>query len=120
MGPAAQRAQDAQISVDHLTQGDTASAQASTRRQAFLALVRERQGDERDAWLSEATTSGSEALARFAQGLREDRAAGKAGRTLPWSNGPGEGHGNRLKLLKRQGYGRADVGLWRQRMRQAA
>jgi transposase len=120
MCPAAKRSQDAQIYVDQLTQGDTAIAQAYTLSQAFLALVRERQGDELDAWLSEATTSGSEALARFAQGLREDLAAVKAGLTLPWSNGPVEGHVNRLKLLKRQGYGRADVGLLRQRMMQAA
>ena len=61
-----------------------------------------------------------EALARFAQGLREGLAAVTAGLTLPWSNGPVEGHVNRLKLLKRQGYGRADVELLRQRVLQAA
>ena len=72
------------------------------------------------AWMTEASASGIEALARFAQGLQEDLAAVTAGRTLPWSNGPVEGHINRLKLLKRQGYGRADVGLLRQRVLQAA
>jgi hypothetical protein len=41
-------------------------------------------------------------LQRFAQGLRDDYAAVKAGVTVPWSNGPGEGHINRLKMLKRQ------------------
>ena len=70
--------------------------------------------------MAEAAASGIEALARFAQGLQEDLAAVKAGRTLPWSNGSVEGHINRLKLRKRQGYGRADVGLLRQRVRQAA
>ena len=72
------------------------------------------------AWRTEAAASGIEALAHFAQSLQEELAAVKAGLTLPWSNGPVEGHVNRLKLLKRQGYGRADVGLLRQRMRQAA
>ncbi len=94
--------------------------QAYTLSQAFLALVRERRGDALAAWMTEAAASGIEALARFAQGLHEDLAAVTAGLTLPWSNGPVEGHVNRLKLLKRQGYGRADVGLLWQRVLQAA
>ena len=118
--PAAKRAPDAQLYVDQLTQGDPAITQAYTLSQAFLALVRERRGDALEAWMAEAAASGIEALARFAQGLQEDLAAVKAGRTLPWSNGPVEGHINRLKLRKRQGYGRADVGLLRQRVLQAA
>ncbi len=117
--PEAKRAQDAQMSVDQLTKADPAIAQAYTLSQAFLALVRERRGDALAAWMTEATTSGIEALARFAQGLQEDLAAIKAGLTLPWSNGPVEGHITRLKLLKRQGYGRAGVGLLRQRVMQA-
>jgi len=35
---------------------------------------------------------------------------------LPWSNGPVEGHVHRLKLLKRQGYGRASLRLLRRRV----
>jgi transposase len=70
------------------------------------------------AWITEATTSGMAALARFAEGLQEDRAAITAGLTLPWSNGPVEGQVNRLKLLKREGYGRAGVRLLRQRLMQ--
>ena len=57
-----------------------------------------------------------QALARFAEGLQEDLAAITAGLTLPWSNGPVEGQVNRLKLLKREGYGRASVRLLRQRL----
>ena len=68
--------------------------------------------------MTEASASGIETLARFAQGLQEDLVAIKAGLTLPWSNGPVEGHVNRLKMLKRQGYGRAGVGLLRQRVMQ--
>ena len=107
MCPEAKRAQDAQLYVDQLTQADPAIAQAYTLSQAFLALVRERRGDALAAWITEASASGIAALARFAQGLQEDLAAITAGLTLPWSNGPVEGHVNRLKLLKRQGYGRA-------------
>src|SRR5262244_3630901 len=50
-------------------------------------------------------------LQRFAQGLREDYEAVKAGVTVPWSNGPVEGHINRLKMLKRQMFGRAHLDL---------
>jgi transposase len=118
--PGAKRSQDAQLYIDQLRQVDQAIGQAYTLSQAFLVLVRERRGAALEAWMTEAAASGTEALARFAQGLREDLAAVTAGLTLPWSNGPVEGHVNRLKLLKRQGYGRADVGLLRQRVMQAA
>jgi transposase len=114
--PDTKRSQDAQLYVDQLCQGDPAIGQAYTLSQAFLALVRERRGDALEAWMTEAVASGVEALARFAQGLQEDLAAVKAGLTLPWSNGPVEGHINRLKLLKRQGYGRTGFALLRQRV----
>jgi transposase len=39
---------------------------------------------------------------------------------LPYSNGPTEGHVTRLKLLKRQMYGRAKLDLLRQRVLHAA
>jgi transposase len=118
--PEAKRSQEAQLYVDQLRQVDQSIEQAYTLSQAFLALVRERRGDALERWMTEAVASGIEALARFAQGLQEDLAAVKAGLTLPWSNGPVEGHVNRLKLLKRQGYGRADIGLLRQRVLQVA
>src|SRR5262249_11854048 len=116
---ARKRAQDAQLYVDQLTQAHPTIAQAYTLSQAFLALVRERRGDALAAWITEASASEIAVLARFAEGLQDDLAAITAGLTLPWSNGAVEGHVNRLKLLKRQSYGRAGVGLLRQRMMQA-
>ena len=47
----------------------------------------------------------------FAEGLRDDYAAVKASMTLNVSNGPVEGLNNRLKMLKRQMYGRAGLEL---------
>jgi transposase len=117
--PEAKRAQDAQLYMDQLMQADSVIAQAYTLSQAFLTLVRERRGAALTEWITEASASGIAALARFAQGLQEDLAAIQAGLTLPWSNGAVEGHVKRLKLLKRQGYGRAGVGLLRQRVMQA-
>jgi transposase len=70
--------------------------------------------------MTEAMDSGIKALARFARGLQDDLRAITAGLTLAWSNGPVEGQVTRLKLLKRQGYGRAGFPLLRQRIRQAA
>ncbi len=54
---------------------------------------------------------GTNCLVTFAQGLLEDYDAVKAGMTLEWSNGPVEGQINRLKMLKRQMYGRASLEL---------
>ena len=70
-------------------------------------------------WLQRATTSALEAVQRFATGLRDDYAAVKAGVTLPWSTGPVEGHINRLKMLKRQMFGRAHLDLLSRRFLRA-
>jgi transposase len=95
-------------------------ARADALIQTFLSMVRERRDDALEAWMAEATHSGIEELARFARGLQEDLVAIKAGLTLEWSNGVTEGQIHRLKLLKRQGYGRAGFALLRQRVLQAA
>jgi transposase len=86
-------------------------AEAIEIAQDFALLVRQRQPAQLDPWLQRATTSTLEALQRFATGLSEDYAAVKAGVTLPWSSGPVEGHINRLKMLKRQMFGRARLDL---------
>jgi len=86
-------------------------AEAIDLTQDFAQLVRQRQPDALDPWLQRASTSTLEALQRFAKGLWDDYQAVKAGVTLPWSNGPVEGHINRLKMLKRQMFGRARLDL---------
>jgi transposase len=118
--PPTQRSADAQRYLDQLCQLDTSVAQAHELSHTFLTMVRERRGTDLAAWMAEAMHSGIEALARFARGLQQDLAAVTAGLTLDWSNGPVEGQITRLKLLKRQGYGRAGFPLLRQRIRHAA
>jgi transposase len=86
-------------------------AEAIDLAQDFAALVRQRQPERLDPWLKRATTSTLEALQRFATGLHEDYEAVKAGVTLPWSTSPVEGHINRLKMVKRQMFGRAHLDL---------
>jgi transposase len=83
----------------------------------FAVMVRERRGDAFEAWQTDA--AGSE-LQSFANGLRQDEAAVKAALSLPWSNGQTEGQITRLKLIKRQMYGRAKFDLLRARVLQAA
>ena len=118
--PAAKRSQDAQIYVEQLCQGESDIAQAHRLIQAFLTIMHERRGQDLEAWMAEVARSGIEALARFARGLQDDLSAITAGLTLEWSNGVTEGHIHRLKLVKRQGYGRAGFALIRQRVLQAA
>jgi transposase len=89
----------------------TEVAEAIDLAQDFVALVRQRQPTQLDPWLTRATSSTLEALRRFATGLYEDYAAIKAGVTVPWSTSPVEGHINRLKMLKRQMFGRARLDL---------
>jgi transposase len=86
-------------------------AEAIDLAQDFAALVRQRQPERLDPWLKHATTSALQAVQRFAKGLYQDYDAVKAGVTLPWSTGPVEGHINRLKMLKRQMFGRAKLDL---------
>jgi transposase len=95
-------------------------ATAIALAQDFVWLVRERQPDQLDPWLAQAAESPLVPLQRFAKGLRDDYDAVKAGITLPWSNGPVEGHINRLKMLKRQMFGRAKLDLLQQRFLLAA
>ena len=79
-------------------------------------MVRNLEGEKLDGWLAEAEVCAAPAMRRFAVGLKKDLAAVRAGLTETWSNGPVEGFFHKLKLLKRQGYGRAGFDLLRARM----
>jgi transposase len=110
------RREDQRTAVEsqQLTQLRTQSgalADAITLTEDFVQLIRQRQGAQLDPWLERAAQSTLGVFQRFAQGLRDDYAAVKAGMTLPWSTGPVEGHINRLKMLKRQMFGRARLDL---------
>jgi transposase len=95
-------------------------AAAMALAQDFARLVRERQPDHLDPWLARAAKSPLVPLPRCAKGRRDDDDAVKAGVTLPWSHGPVEGHMHRLKMLKRQMFGRATLDRLQQRFLLAA
>jgi transposase len=105
----------AQLTAQHAELG-----KAIALAQDFAQLVRQRQAQQLDPWLARAAESPLGPLQRFAKGLRDDYDAVKAGVTLPWSNGPVEGHINRLKTLKRQMFGRASLDLLQRRFVLAA
>jgi len=64
-------------------------------------------------WVAE--TEGS-LLGAFGRGIKADLAAVRAALSEPWSNGQTEGQINKLKLVKRQMYGRAGLDLLRARL----
>lgn len=99
---------------------DAAIAAAVDVAEDFLAMLRRREGDRLAAWLAKAEAGDVAELTRFAGRLRADRDAVQAGLTLRHSNGQTEGHVTKLKLVKRQGYGRAKVDLLRKRVLRAA
>lgn len=82
----------------------------------FAAMVRQRQAEKLDEWLKQASESGYQIWKNFAASLQQDYAAVRAALLYSWSNGPTEGHVNRLKCVKREMYGRAKLDLLRQRL----
>ena len=78
--------------------------------------MRERHPDALNGWLQRASGSGIAELRRFAAGLSRDYAAVRAALSTPLSNAQVEGQINRLKCIKRTGYGRAKFELLRQRV----
>jgi hypothetical protein len=73
----------------------------------FADMLCGRHGHNLPAWTALAEASPVRELRSFAAGLRKDWAAVTAGLTLPYSSGPVEGHVNRIKMIKREMYGRS-------------
>jgi transposase len=84
--------------------------------QEFRYLLHQRKGEKLNGWLSKVKASQIEELLGFASGVEKDRAAVVAGLTLPQNNGLVEGKVNKLKLIKRMMFGRAEFPLLRQRV----
>lgn len=91
-------------------------AQARRLGRQFMRIIRERQADALDDWMTATNESGLPEMRGFVTGLRRDLSPVMAALTSEWSNGQTEGQVNRLKLIKRQMYGRAKFDLLRQRV----
>jgi transposase len=80
-------------------------------------MIRKKIAVDLDLWIIEAKES---LIASFALGLMKDKAAVSAAISEPWSNGQTEGQITKLKLVKRQMYGRAKIDLLQARLVAAA
>lgn len=99
--------------VTALLECDTVIAAARESIRDFMRIVRERDHAKLDSWIKKANKT---ELGGFVDGIEQDRDIIDAALRLPWSNGPVEGHVNRLKAIKRQMYGRANFDLLRRRV----
>ncbi len=77
----------------------------------FRAMLQWRRSVRLSEWIEKAVGSKFPFLAQFCRTLRRDLGVVELAMTAPWSNGPLERHINRLKMIKRQMYGRAGFAL---------
>ena len=96
--------------------GDSPLKTATLLARQFIEMVTKRQPEVLDTWIQAALDSGMKELGRFARSIVQDYAAIRAALELDISNGQVEGQVNRLKMIKRQMYGRANFDLLRLRV----
>lgn len=113
---------------DNLDPADQARLDAATARcphlddlarhvRSFAQIMARRQGlPELEGWLAGAEASDLPQLRSFARGIRRDQQAVTAGLSLPYSSAALEGNVNKIKLIKRQMFGRAGFPLLRKRV----
>jgi transposase len=79
----------------------------------FHGMIRRKAAAELSSWIERARVS---LVASFARGVMIDQAAVRAAMNSPWSNGQTEGQITRLKLVRRQMYGRGNIDLLQARL----
>jgi transposase len=101
------------ITIARIERGVPVLMSAPDLVERFHRMVRDRDAAALPAWTADVADS---VLASFGKGIFADRGAVAAAMTLPWSNGQTEGQITKLKLVKRQMYGRAKLDLLRARL----
>lgn len=112
--PSNLQAEDALTLSQILQDSEVARVHELVRR--FVDMVQQKKPAELLPWLETCTASGIKDVCTFATGIQQDYEAVFSAVGLPWSNGQTEGQVTRLKLLKRQMYGRANFDLLRRRV----
>ena len=107
---------DDQALLECLCAGEPQLQTARELSGEFLMMIRDRKGERLEDWLRRAEVSGIAEIGNFVKGIQRDKAAVLAGLTLEDSSGQVEGQVNRLKFIKRAGYGRAKFDLLRRRV----
>ena len=101
------------ITVARIEKGVPTLLTARDLVERFQGMIRERDPAGLPTWITDAASS---VIASFGKGILADRDAVTAAMTQPWSNGQTEGQITKLKLVKRQMYGRAKLDLLRARL----
>lgn len=101
---------------DRLRQCHPEIDMAAQSASEFVTMLAERREDDLECWLATTERGNLPELKRFAKGLRRDEAAVRAAFSSRITNGQVEGQVNKLKVLKRSMYGRANFDLLRLRM----
>jgi transposase len=107
---------DERAALQRVLDEDPPLASAHELMQRFRQVVHDRDLPGLDRWLADAAASELPPFVGFTRGIASDRAAVDAAFTLPWSTGPVEGHVHKIKLLKRQAFGRAGLPQLRARI----
>jgi transposase len=105
------------ITVAALEAGVPALTEARKLVDRFHAMIRQKADADLEPWINAASAS---LIASFANGIAKDAAAVRAAITTTWSNGQTEGQITKLKMVKRQMYGRAKIDLLQARLIGAA
>lgn len=108
--------EDEQGFIDQLTRQCPEIKKARELAERFQKMIKQREADEFDGWIEAARTSQIKEMVGLAEGLKKDRKAVEGSLRYEWSNGQVEGQVNRLKLIKRQMYGRAKFDLLKARV----
>ncbi len=107
---------DERLDLKRVCDGNPELAATCDLARRFNVMLRERRGLELAQWADDARDGPVREIASFAAGLRKDWKAVVAGLTLPYSSGKVEGRINKIKMLKRTMFGRANHDLLRLRI----
>ena len=110
------RTVEAQVRLEAIRAASPDLTAALDLADEFTLLIRKQSTGTLKEWLSRSVGSPCPEIHNFAEGIRRDESAVNAAITTQWSNGPVEGHVNRLKTIKRQMYGRAGFTLLKARV----
>src|SRR5262245_3717333 len=97
--------------IEHLVEISPVIAEAQTLAQEFNRILKQRDQAAFPGWMERASRSRIPEMKSLAAGIERDRAAVAAALEYEWSNGPTEGHINRLKTLKKGDVRKGEIRL---------
>ena len=106
--------------VDHLCRFSPEVKTAQQLAISFMEMIWDRRAERFPGWIIQVMESRIPELKSFAHSFNQDRSAVVAALRYEWNNGQVEGQVNRLKMVKRQMFGRANLDLLKARVLKAA